>query len=233
MNDTPIFDIHDDDVTLDSSVETPPLVDRRRLLTWLGAAGAGTVVFQKALAAQVEVAGNVTVEMVAQAEWIAGIKLSETQRAETAAGLQNLMRELESLRNVNVGYDTWPALSFRVKPSRKPLRTHPINVPADSRNKVAPPDDDVDLAYLSIAEQSRLIRSGQISSLELTQMYLRRLKKLDPILKFTVNLTEELALKQARGVDRTRNRLGKWHPLRGIPWGAKDLIAYPEYPTTW
>ncbi|MCS5630182.1 MAG: amidase [Pirellulaceae bacterium] len=232
MNDKPLLDIHDDELTTDLPTKTP-LVDRRKLLTWLGAAGVGTIVFQKALAAQVEDTGKVTVEMVAQAEWIAGIELSETQRAETATGLQNLMRELDALRDVDVGYDTWPALSFRVKPSAKPLPLHPLAVRSDPKNELATPDIDVDLAYMSIAQQSRLIRSGQISSLELTQMYLRRLKKFDPTLKFYVNLTEELALEQAAAVDRTRNRLGEWHPLRGIPWGAKDLIAYPKYPTTW
>ena len=232
MNDKPLLDIHYDELATDLSTKTP-LVDRRKLLTWLGATGVGTIVFQKALAAQVEDTGKVTVEMVAQAEWIAGIELSETQRAETATGLQNLMRELNALRDVDVGYDTWPALSFRVKPNAKPLPVHPLAVRSDPKNELATPDEDVDLAYMSITQQSRLIRSGQISSLELTQMYLRRLKKLDPTLKFYVNLTEELALEQAAAVDRTRNRLGEWHPLRGIPWGAKDLIAYPKYPTTW
>lgn len=232
MNEKPVLDIHDDELTT-NLVSKAPLVNRRRLLTWLGAAGVGTIVFQKALAAQVEDKGKITNEMVAQAEWIAGIELSETQRAETAAGLQKLMRELDALRDVDVGYDTWPALSFRVKINAKELPVHELDVTSDPKNELAIPDEEVDLAYMSISQQSRLIRSGQVSSLELTQMYLRRLKKFDPTLKFYVNLTEELALEQAAAVDRTRNRLGEWHPLRGIPWGAKDLIAYPKYPTTW
>ena len=48
-----------------------------------------------------------------------------------------------------------------------------------------------------------------------------------------MTFTEELALKQAAKADR-EIAAGKYRgPLHGIPWGAKDLIAYPGYPTTW
>jgi Asp-tRNA(Asn)/Glu-tRNA(Gln) amidotransferase A subunit family amidase len=48
-----------------------------------------------------------------------------------------------------------------------------------------------------------------------------------------VSLTEELALKQAEQADR-EIAAGRYRvPLHGIPWGAKDLIAYPGYKTTW
>ena len=72
-----------------------------------------------------------------------------------------------------------------------------------------------------------------MSSTELTKLYLDRLKRFDPLLKCVVTLTEELALKQAAQADQ-EIASGRYRgPLHGIPWGAKDLIAYPGYPTTW
>jgi len=59
------------------------------------------------------------------------------------------------------------------------------------------------------------------------------LKRFDPELLCVVNLTEERALAQARLADAELAR-GKWRgPLHGIPWGAKDLLAVKDYPTTW
>ena len=72
-----------------------------------------------------------------------------------------------------------------------------------------------------------------MSSTELTKLYLERLKRFDPLLKCVVTLTEDLALKQAAEADREIAAGHYRGALHGIPWGAKDLIAYPGYPTTW
>jgi Asp-tRNA(Asn)/Glu-tRNA(Gln) amidotransferase A subunit family amidase len=72
-----------------------------------------------------------------------------------------------------------------------------------------------------------------VTSLELTKLYLARLKRFDPLLKCVVTLTEELAIQQAKRADR-EIAAGQYRgPLHGIPWGAKDLISHPGYPTTW
>jgi Asp-tRNA(Asn)/Glu-tRNA(Gln) amidotransferase A subunit family amidase len=64
-------------------------------------------------------------------------------------------------------------------------------------------------------------------------MYLRRLKKYDPTLKFVVTLTEERGLAQAKKAD-AEIAAGKYRgPLHGLPWGAKDLLAVNGYRTTW
>ncbi len=48
-----------------------------------------------------------------------------------------------------------------------------------------------------------------------------------------ITLTADLALRQAERAEREIAR-GRWRgPLHGIPWGAKDLLAVPGYPTTW
>src|SRR5712672_3938119 len=64
-------------------------------------------------------------------------------------------------------------------------------------------------------------------------MYLGRLKRYDPLLKFTVTLPEERAEIQARDADR-EIAAGKYRgPLHGLPWGAKDLLAVKGYRATW
>ncbi len=100
----------------------------------------------------------------------------------------------------------------------------------------APPElpaVDEDIAFLPVTELAALVRTRKISSVALTKIYLERLKFYDPVLKCVVTFTEDLALKQAEQADR-EIAAGRYRgPLHGIPWGAKDLIAYPGYKTTW
>src|SRR5246127_1272897 len=89
------------------------------------------------------------------------------------------------------------------------------------------------LAFATVRELAELVRTRKISSSSLTEMYLERLKRYDAKLKFTVTLTEERALSQAKEADR-EIAAGKCRgPLHGLPWGAKDLLAVKGYPTTW
>ncbi|MFL5523450.1 MAG: amidase, partial [Gemmatimonadaceae bacterium] len=97
----------------------------------------------------------------------------------------------------------------------------------------ARPADLEDLAFLPVTELSELVRRQRVTSLELTQMYLARLKKYDPVLRCVISLTEERALKQARAADAEIARGRYRGPLHGIPWGAKDLLAVRGYKTTW
>jgi aspartyl-tRNA(Asn)/glutamyl-tRNA(Gln) amidotransferase subunit A len=92
---------------------------------------------------------------------------------------------------------------------------------------------DEDVVFLSIRELGTLIRKRQISPVDLAQQYLSRSEKLGPKYNAYVNLTSELALKQARAAEQ---ELASGHdrgPLHGIPYAVKDLVAVPGYPTTW
>ncbi len=44
---------------------------------------------------------------------------------------------------------------------------------------------------------------------------------------------DDLALKQAECADQELRAKNDRGPLHGIPWGVKDILAYPGYPTTW
>src|SRR5207237_942196 len=83
--------------------------------------------------------------------------------------------------------------------------------------------------FLPVTSLAALLRTRQVSSVELAKLYLQRLRKYDPVLRCVVSYTEELALKQAERADR-EIAAGRYRgPLHGVPWGAKDLIAQPGY----
>jgi hypothetical protein len=171
--------------------------------------------------------------MIKQAEWIAGLELTEAERASTARSVAQSLRTFAELRKVDVGYDVPPALTFFPKPPQPSggIRRNQAH-PAETRT-IRRPDRAEDLAFLPVTELSALVRGRQVSSTELTKLYLERLKRFDPLLLCVVTLTEDLALKQAVQADKEIAAGSYRGPLHGIPWGAKDLIAYPGYPTTW
>lgn len=209
-------------------------ITRRRVMAILAGVGIGSPIWQRALAAQVEDKGKITPEMIQQAEWIAGLELTEEERDDTARAIRSVLARFDALRKVEVGYDVPPSVTFSTSRGRQ--SSGPVQ-----RNQARPlesasprkPDDEETLAFLPVTELSALLRCGQVTSVELTGMYLARLKRYNPLLNCVVTLTEEVAFEQACRADR---ELAAGHyrgPLHGIPWGAKDLIAWPGYPTTW
>ncbi len=206
---------------------------RRHVLASLAGLGLGTAAFQRALAAQAEQAGQVTPEMIAEAEWIAGITLTDEDRKSVAGAVQRDRRRYETLREVPLAGNVPPALAFFAAPPQQAGDVRRGEVRATESAAPERPPADEDLAFLPVTELSALVRTKKVTSLELTKLYLARLKKYDPLLKCVVTLTEELALKQAERADR-EIAAGRYRgPLHGIPWGAKDIIAVPGYKTTW
>ena len=97
----------------------------------------------------------------------------------------------------------------------------------------AAPANLEDVAFWPVTALAQLVRSRKVRSLDLTRMYLERLKKYDPLLQCVITLTEDLALGQAQAADREIGAGRYRGPLHGIPWGAKDLLATRRYKTTW
>ena len=78
--------------------------------------------------------------------------------------------------------------------------------------------------HRSIAEVAELLKTRQISSVELTTDCLATVKKLDPTLNAFITITADSALARANAADAEILR-GRWRgPLHGIPLGLKDLI---------
>jgi Asp-tRNA(Asn)/Glu-tRNA(Gln) amidotransferase A subunit family amidase len=149
--------------------------------------------------------------------------------------LEQALGDFKALREVEVGYDVPSCITFQAAPWRRPSTDRVQRNQAqliESRAPVRPASDEA-LAFLPVVELAGLLRGGQVTPTQLTILYLDRLRQLDPKLKCVVTLTESLALKQAAKADREISAGIYRGPLHGIPWGAKDLIAYPGYPTTW
>ncbi len=90
-----------------------------------------------------------------------------------------------------------------------------------SRRGLAQPADPT---ALGIAEAGPLIRSGDLSPVELVQAYLERIARLDGELNAFITLTDERALGRARTLEAELGR-GVWRgPLHGIPIALKDNI---------
>ncbi|KAK1271088.1 Fatty acid amide hydrolase [Acorus gramineus] len=95
------------------------------------------------------------------------------------------------------------------------------------------PNKEEDIAFMTVLELGELIRTRQITSQELTNIFLRRLKRYNHVLEAVITYTEDLAYKQAKKADDLLQQGVYLGPLHGIPYGLKDIIAVPHYKTTW
>ena len=177
--------------------------------------------------------GPVSKEDLDAMERIMGLDFSDEEDEAILQGVNSRLRNFEQLRELDIPLDTEPALTFDPRPAgfRMPE--------GDSRGEVREPvrleraGTDEDIAFMSSAQLSRLIYSRQISPVELTEIYLRRLREYDPMLLCVISYTEERAMAQARRAEREIMAGIYRGPLHGVPWGAKDLLAARGYRTTW
>ncbi|MDP2496509.1 MAG: amidase [Candidatus Palauibacterales bacterium] len=179
----------------------------------------------------------VTTEAIAAAEQVIGLEFTEAERrqmlepAALFSGLEERRAAYARIRREDIGNDVPPALIFRPHPPAVPVERGDPDWPAPP--SVDPPEELESLAFASVRELGALLRAGHVTSVELTRMYLDRLRRHDSVLHAVVTLTEDLALEQARRADRELRNGTDRGPLHGIPYGLKDLFSVPDYPTTW
>lgn len=178
---------------------------------------------------------RITREMIRAAEGLAGLQFTDAERDLMVANLENNLAAYENIRLVPIPNWVPPALDFSpVLPGRRYTgSTRPTGAAAHSRPAVRLPASRADVAFLPVMELSELLRTRQLSSTELTRLYLDRLRRYDPTLRCVVTLTEDRALRQAAEADQRLTAGRRRGPLDGIPYGIKDMFSVPGYPTTW
>ena len=213
-------------------------LNRRRLLQALAATGVGTATLHRAAIAVAQETAKkgieIDEEVLKKAEWISGNELTDEQRKRLVRKIKQNQSGMEPLRKQELTGADQPAVYFGTLEAQTDNRVE-IKRSVSVTHAAVPrrPDTDDGLAFLPVTELSNLIRHRKLTSVELTKLYIARLRKYDPMLKFVVNMTEELAMESAVRADK-EIAAGRYRgPLHGIPWGAKDLMSVPGYPTTW
>jgi Asp-tRNA(Asn)/Glu-tRNA(Gln) amidotransferase A subunit family amidase len=208
---------------------------RRGFLTYFASVGLSSTLLPGVLWARVqqEKADRITSEMLKEALAIAGLEFSDEQRQQILAGVNQNLTRYSELRQIAIDPNLAPPLYFsplvpgtKLDRAAKPFR--PSTPPSVRR-----PANLEDVAFWPLAHLAQLLKTRQVTSVELTRMYLDRLSRFNATLNFVVTYTDELAMKQAQQADR-EIAAGKYRgPLHGMPWGCKDIIAVPGFPTQW
>jgi len=213
----------------------PITTDRRRFLAYFSGAGLTSTLLPGTLWArmQEQEAQEVTAEMIREAGVLSGLELTPEQAEEMASGVNRNLHGYEELHEYRLHNSVAPPIHFNAlvrgmdvdrterpfRPSRPSGITRPLNLE--------------EVAFWPLTSIGELIRTRQVSSVELTDMYLGRLKRYNPTYNNVVTFTDDLAYEEAERAD-DELAAGRYRgPLHGIPWGAKDILAVRGYPTTW
>jgi Asp-tRNA(Asn)/Glu-tRNA(Gln) amidotransferase A subunit family amidase len=207
---------------------------RRAFLARCGAVGVGSTLFPGVLWAKVAAGEEITDATIVAAAEVAGVSFSDEERALMLDGLKRQTGQLAALHAIKLDNAVAPAMIFNPLPRPDAVPKGPQRAVVMSRQPArARPARLESLAYAPLTELADLVRRRQVTSVELTTMYLDRLARLDPQLLCVTTLMRERALTSARAADR-EIAAGRYKgPLHGIPWGAKDLLAVKGHATTW
>ena len=175
----------------------------------------------------------ITTNDVLSAEKLFGLNLPEDKINLMLPGLRDQRRDYAVIRKIAVSNSVMPAVLFNPIPAGMIFETNRLKPEWSPVPNLPAPANLEDAAFYSVEQLGALVKSRKITSTQLTQMYLGRLKKYGPKINCVVTLMEDSALEQARQADR-EIAAGKYRgPLHGIPYGVKDLLATKGTRTTW
>ncbi len=185
---------------------------------------------------------RITERTLAEAEKLFGLQFSTTERQQILGGpveedadgfFAEQIKSLRKRRSQELPNTLAPALKFdpRLPGVSYPEQANSVSLFAE---EIMPlPADTESIAFASVKQQARWMTTGQISSRELTDIYLARIEQYGDLLECFVTVTPELARAQADKADRERATGQVRGPLHGIPYGVKDLLDTKDILTTW
>ena len=178
-------------------------------------------------------AKKVTSKDIQSAEKILGLRFNGKERNLMLENLRRNLQSYEQMREMNLENHIPPSIQFNPLLPGTSISKESMPFTYTKNPDISLPENIEDLAFYPVTALAQLIQTGKITSVDLTNLYLDRLKKYGPQLECVITLTEELALEQAKNADKEISEGRYRGPLHGIPWGAKDLLATKGIPTTW
>ena len=184
-----------------------------------------------------QVGPEVTQATLREAEKLVQINLPEGELAEAAvswrANMASLYERRCGPRKVEFEDTLAPATQWNPALPQVKLPQTPEHFVRTSGAQRPLPADDADIAFAPVTELSRWIKQKQLTSVRLTDIYLRRLEQFNPTLRCVITMTAEHARAQAKQAD-AEIAVGKYRgPLHGIPYGVKDLLDTAHIATTY
>ncbi len=178
-------------------------------------------------------AQNISVSEILNTEKMYDLHFTDAKRDSMVNQLNSNLQLYKYLHGFNlpnsVPLPNWfdpvlPNMTFNTK-------QQPINW--NISTTVAMPADINQLAFYNIAQLSSLLRQHKITSVQLSQFFINRLKKYGDTLHCVISLTEKIAMEQAKRADAAFAKGIYKSPLQGIPYGLKDLFAVKGTHTTY
>src|SRR5262245_49550472 len=208
---------------------------RRRFMAHFAGIGLGATLAPGIIWARMQDAGEkkITLAMVTDAMKLSGLEYTEDELKAMVDAANRNLTTFDEIRNVHIPNDVSPPFHFssivpgiEVNKTKQPFRLSAA--PAVRR-----PANLEDAAFWPVRHLAELVRTKQVTSLELTEMYLARLHRYNGLLNNVVTFLDDYGRAEARRAD-AEIAAGKYKgPLHGIPWGAKDIISVKGFKTTW
>ena len=208
---------------------------RRGFLTYFSGVGLSSTLLPGVLWGCMQEADDqeITLEMTRTAAQVAGLDFNEEELEMIVDGVNQSLERFEEIRSTSLDNSIMPPLHFNPLVSGMKVERVEGLIRVSERAPVTRPSDLEEVAFWPVTDLAQLIESRQVRPSELTEMYISRLERYNPILNCVVTLTENRARELAERADKEISEGYYRGPLHGIPWGAKDIISVQGYPTTW
>ncbi len=210
-------------------------MQRRDFLNYCRSAGLATTLFPGVLWAQIQPGTKkVTLEMVRESARLAGLDWTDQDCQDVTDSLSSLARGAEGINKSTLTNASPLPIHFNPNPPGAAPAKAPTPVfRIEPAPQVKRPANLEDAAFWPVTHLAQLLRTKQVTSQELTTMYLARLKRHNGVLNCVAALTEARAMTEAAEADRQIHAGRDLGLLHGIPYGVKDIIAATGAPTRW